>query len=112
MDSRSRLGVLMGQLSLQDSSDSPMLLTQPCAATAIRSLPRFDPYILETYLDNLRELKRQVYELFKYKPELLPAPELSKEEHRSMVRTQLRALLDQGINPLRQVKLGVPAEPA
>jgi hypothetical protein len=43
-----------------------------------RSLPRFDPYILETYLDDLRELKRQVYDLFKYKPELLPGPELSK----------------------------------
>ena len=45
-------------------------------------------------------LKRQVHDLFKYKPELLPGPELSKEERRALVRTQLRALLEQGISPL------------
>jgi hypothetical protein len=33
---------------------------------------------METYLDDLREMKRQVYDLFKFKPELLPGPELSK----------------------------------
>jgi hypothetical protein len=36
----------------------------------------------------------------------------NSEEHRSMVRTQLRALLDQGINPLRQVQLCVPTAAA
>lgn len=41
---------------------------------------RFDPYIMETYLDDLREMKRQVYDLFKYNPELLTGPELSKGE--------------------------------
>jgi hypothetical protein len=123
---------------------------------------------METYLDDLREMKRQVYDLFKFKPELLPGPELSKggcpavcssantlsrccndhevstgmsatapstgpaslseslyfspasalymyackhhllissfiipaEEHRALVRTNLRALLEEGINPL------------
>uniref|UniRef100_A0A383WGP6 Acyl-coenzyme A oxidase n=1 Tax=Tetradesmus obliquus TaxID=3088 RepID=A0A383WGP6_TETOB len=79
-----------------------MLLSREdtAAGAAVRSLPRFDPYIMETYLDDLREMKRQVYDLFKYNPELLTGPELSKEEHRAMVRTQLRALLKEGINPL------------
>jgi hypothetical protein len=35
---------------------------------------------METYLDDLREMRRQVYDLFKYKPELLTGPELSKGE--------------------------------
>ncbi len=49
----------------------------PCSGTAspptttVRSLPRFDPYVMETYLDDLRELKRQVYDLFKFRPDLL-----------------------------------------
>jgi hypothetical protein len=29
----------------------------------------------ETYLDDMRDLKRQVYDMFKYHPELLPAVE-------------------------------------
>lgn len=78
-----------------------MLTRQLTGGTAVRSLPFFDPYIMETYLDDLRELRRQVYDvrprkawgrngppgsicdltrprpcaapqLFKYKPELLP----------------------------------------
>jgi hypothetical protein len=35
---------------------------------------------METYLDDLREMKRQVYDLFKFNPELLTGPELSKGE--------------------------------
>lgn len=78
--SRSRIQVLSRQL-LQDGAQEQQtagLSAAPCSATAVRSLPRFDPYILETYLDDLREMKRQVYELFKYRPELLPGPEMSK----------------------------------
>lgn len=33
---------------------------------------------METYLDDLRELKRQVYDLFKFTPELLTGTELTK----------------------------------
>lgn len=97
-----RLAVLAGQLSSSSSSSScgQGLVRQETASTAVRSLPKFDPYIMETYLDDLREMKRQVYDLFKFKPELLPGPELSKEEHRALVRTNLRALLEEGINPL------------
>jgi hypothetical protein len=39
---------------------------------------------METYLDDLREMRRQVYDLFKYKPELLTGPELSKGEQQQM----------------------------
>ena len=94
--SRRRLAVLSRQCGAGGSSsghgceqDAPqgrqaleqhhgLIATSPCSgggASAVRSLPRFDPYIMETYLDDLRELKRQVYDLFKYKPELLPAVE-------------------------------------
>lgn len=89
--SSQRLAVLtaqFGSLSTSSGSDAQhagagaygvLLSRQDTAATtAVRSLPRFDPYILETYLDDLREMKRQVYDLFKFKPELLPGPELSK----------------------------------
>jgi hypothetical protein len=158
-----RLAVLAGHLGTSSSSSGQGLVRQETASTAVRSLPKFDPYIMETYLDDLREMKRQVYDLFKFKPELLPGPELSKggcpaacasastivrcgqdhqvttdmsataqstapvhqaapsisasalfcmhtltssacpipaEEHRALVRTNLRALLQEGINPL------------
>lgn len=81
MDTHSslRLAVLAGQLGgTAGSSSEHGLVRQATAATAVRSLPKFDPYIMETYLDDLREMKRQVYDLFKFKPELLPGPELSK----------------------------------
>lgn len=75
-----RLAVLAGHLSSSSNSSSSGqgLVRQETASTAVRSLPRFDPYIMETYIDDLREMKRQVYDLFKFKPELLPGPELSK----------------------------------
>lgn len=80
---RGRLQVLSRQF-LQDGAQEQQaagLSAAPCSATAVRSLPRFDPYIMETYLDDLREMKRQVYDLFKFRPELLPGPELSKGTH-------------------------------
>eukprot|EP00195_Chlamydomonas_chlamydogama_P012817 CAMPEP_0202892802 /NCGR_PEP_ID=MMETSP1392-20130828/2490_1 /ASSEMBLY_ACC=CAM_ASM_000868 /TAXON_ID=225041 /ORGANISM="Chlamydomonas chlamydogama, Strain SAG 11-48b" /LENGTH=662 /DNA_ID=CAMNT_0049576893 /DNA_START=125 /DNA_END=2113 /DNA_ORIENTATION=+ len=73
----------------------------PCAG-AVKSLPRFDAYILETYIDDLRELRTKVFDLFKQHPDLLPTVEegLSKEEHRALVRRSLHALLGAGFNPL------------
>lgn len=38
---------------------------------ATRTLPKFDSYVLETYLDDLRELKMVVYDVFRNQPELL-----------------------------------------
>lgn len=71
-----RLAVLAGHLG--SSSSGELLHRQETASSAVRSLPKFDPYIMETYLDDLREMKRQIHDIFKYKPELLPGPELSK----------------------------------
>lgn len=84
------------------SSSSPPLPPSSAPGAAVKGMPRFDPYVLETYLDDLRDLKAMVYDLFKARPDLLPAVEegMSKEEHRALVRAQLRALLEQGINPL------------
>lgn len=78
-----RIQVLARQLAPDAGSEQQAgaLSAVPCSATAVRSLPRFDPYILETYLDDLREMKRQVYDLFKFKPELLPDPEMTKGKH-------------------------------
>lgn len=92
-----RLEVLSRHLGGRNSStDAGILTRQATAATAVRTLPKFDPYIMETYLDDLRELKRQVHDLFKYKPELLPGPELSKgaaPHHHRHSPTRLPVLL-------------------
>ncbi|GFH08699.1 acyl-coenzyme A oxidase, partial [Haematococcus lacustris] len=57
---------------------------------------------METYLDDQRELKLKICELFRSNPDLLPPSleGLPKEEHRALVRRQLHALLDAGHNPL------------
>jgi hypothetical protein len=74
MTTNRRLEVLSRQLAQQGIADAPDIAPSVCSG-AVRTLPRFDPYIMETYLDDLRELKKQVYDLFKYKPELLPQVE-------------------------------------
>jgi hypothetical protein len=38
-------------------------LSRAPTSGAVKGLPRFDPYIMETYLDDLRDLKRQVTSL-------------------------------------------------
>lgn len=71
-----RLQVIARQMAQPAAMSPDGIAVVPCSSSAaVRTLPRFDPYILETYLDDLRELKRQVYDLFKYKPELLPHTE-------------------------------------
>jgi hypothetical protein len=63
-----------------------MLSPSPCSG-AVKTLPRFDAHILESYIDDLRELKQKVYDLFKANPELLPVAEegLSKGVRKAMV---------------------------
>ena len=51
-----------------------------CAASSSppvpsRTLPRFDTVSMEHYLDDLRSLKIEVYELYRQHPELLPPVE-------------------------------------
>lgn len=47
--------------------------------------------MLTTVLDDQRDLKTKVFDLFKASPDLIPHVEegLSKEEHRALVRRQL-----------------------
>lgn len=77
----SRLATLGAQLAPRggaggaDAGPPLAQLSRAPTSGAVKGLPRFDPYIMETYLDDLRDLKRQVYDLFKFKPELLPAVE-------------------------------------
>jgi hypothetical protein len=78
-------------------SPEPQQLTlAPCAATAsarprsaAKMLPRFDPGVMETYLDDMREMKLRVYELFRQHPDLLPNVEegLSKGGVRRMYKS-------------------------
>jgi len=77
-----RLALLQAQLAPGEAGPSEMAVPQQqqqlvrsATSAAVKGLPRFDPYVMETYLDDLRDLKRQVYDLFKFKPELLPAVE-------------------------------------
>jgi hypothetical protein len=90
MSSSRRLQTLQAQLGaagqppqqhMQHHQEQQQIARAPTAA-AVKGLPRFDPYVLETYLDDLRDLKRQVYDLFKFRPELLPGVEegMSKGE--------------------------------
>lgn len=86
MSSSRRLHTLQAQLGAagqppqqhmqhhQEQQAQQQIARAPTAA-AVKGLPRFDPYVLETYLDDLRDLKRQVYDLFKFRPELLPGVE-------------------------------------
>ncbi|PNG99912.1 hypothetical protein TSOC_014317, partial [Tetrabaena socialis] len=91
-------------MAAEGGSGPDTLSMAPCAATAPRprsatkSLPRFDPGILETYLDDMRDMKMKVHELFRQHPDLLPNVEegLSKEEHRALVRRSLRVILQVG----------------
>lgn len=98
-----RVAVMSRQLASDAAAGASgsQLSMSPCAAPT-RTLPRFDPYILETYLDDLRDIKKKAYDIFKYRPDLLPAVEegMSKEEHRGLVRRQLHAILEAGFSPL------------
>lgn len=58
---------------LQQISLSSCAATAPARArSAAKMLPRFDPGVMETYLDDMREMRIRVHELFRQHPELLP----------------------------------------
>jgi hypothetical protein len=69
--SNRRLEVLARHLVTASLDDAEAPVQPQQCAGAVRSLPRFDSYLLERYLDELRELKRVVYDIFKNNPELL-----------------------------------------
>lgn len=79
--------MVVGHLGSDASTchDQPAgLQAQPCAA-AIRTLPHFNPQIMEAYLDDMRDLKRKIYDVFLVNPELLPPTTegMSKGKRRS-----------------------------
>ena len=67
-----RVTTLLQHLSLPAPTSDHGLQRQPTAAFAGRSLPRFDVGVMEAYLDDLRGMKLDVYELLRQRPELLP----------------------------------------
>ena len=60
------------RLDVVDGGGQQSLQSENVAAVAVRSLPRFDVGVLEAYLDDLRSMKLEVYELLRQHPELLP----------------------------------------
>jgi hypothetical protein len=56
----SRLAALQAQLAPGGAAPQAQQLTRAPTSAAVKGLPRFDPYVMETYLDDLRDLKRQV----------------------------------------------------
>jgi hypothetical protein len=66
-------------------------------------LENVDAHTMEVFLDDQRELKATVFEVFKQHPALLvPNIEgLTKTEHRQLVRDSLRAILSAGFSPLQ-----------
>ena len=57
---------------------------------------------MECYLDDLRDMKKQVYGSLQGRSDLLPAVEegMTKEQHRELVRQLLKAMIEAGFSPL------------
>ena len=67
-----RVNALKSHLSTPASACGNEVQAVPTAALAVRTLPRFDVGAMEAYLDDLRGMKIEVYELLRQRPELLP----------------------------------------
>ena len=66
-----RMAVLARHLEVGDRAGAgPSVQAQPARARA--ALPRFDTVVMEKYIDDLCDLKEEVYELFRGRPDLLP----------------------------------------
>ena len=46
---------------------------QRLETSSVRTLPRFDSYVLGHFIDDLYDFKQSVYEEFRSRPDLLPA---------------------------------------
>ena len=66
-----RVAVLARHLEVGDHAGArPLVQALPARARA--ALPRFDTVVMEKYIDDLTDLKEEVYELFRGRPDLLP----------------------------------------
>ncbi len=129
MAAAQRMQVLAGHLAAGARADGGSGV-QAQGARARAALPRFDTTVMEQYVDDLADLKEEVYELFRRRPDLLPPiiEDLTKgappalrlvgwrdalggpltrrarapaEQHRELVRKCLLAVLEAGYSPLR-----------
>ena len=100
MPASRRVAVLEKQMRGEDDAGSS-LRREPCSASPAL-LENVDAGIMETFLDDQRDLKRDVYAAFAKRPDLLvpTVEQLNKEEHRELVRNSLAAVLDAGHKPL------------
>jgi hypothetical protein len=109
MAAERRLGILSNQMVVHggraagaSSTDGTLqrLFTSSGSASLLESP---DPLTMEYFLDDQRDLKQTVFDVFKQHPALLvPTIEgLSKTEHRQLVRDSLRVILAAGFNPLQ-----------
>lgn len=58
---------------LEKRADVEQKSLQRAETSSVRTLPRFDSYVLGHYIDDLYEFKQSVYEEFRSRPDLLPA---------------------------------------
>ena len=66
-----RVQVLSGHLAEKAQTNvEPALRMHRARARA--ALPRFDSTLMEKYIDDLADLKEEVYEVFRRRPDLLP----------------------------------------
>jgi hypothetical protein len=83
-----------------DETGTDMLGRSLCTSTGL--LENVDASCMQAFIDDQRNLKREVYSIFKDHPALLvpTVEQLSKSEHRQLVRDTLHAILAAGFNPL------------
>ena len=65
-----RLQVLSGHVAETAHTGSAPVVREHARAHA--ALPRFDTTAMEKYIDDLADLKEEVYETFRRRPDLLP----------------------------------------
>ena len=70
MEGGTRVRVLLDHLRPSTETETSALAAQPCASSSW-SLPRFDVGAMESFLDEYRDLKAEVYGKLEQHPELL-----------------------------------------
>ena len=56
-----------------EGAELPSDNLQRLDTSSVRTLPRFDSYVLGHFIDDLYDFKQSVYEEFRSRPDLLPA---------------------------------------
>lgn len=98
-----RINVLNGHLGALEPGDAVNSgLERGLCSAAAGLLENVDAHTMAEFLDDQRQLKAKVFELFQNSPGLLaPSIEgMSKTEHRQLVRDSLRTILKGGYQPL------------